>query len=62
MVEYKSLYEYLGRAAGSDLGKAVATSAKLCNIQPQTHNVSNPKYQGEVRRYPVTFLDLYFKK
>lgn len=57
-----SLYEYLGRAAGSELGKSVATAATKANVRIESHYVSNPKYQGEILRYPKTFLDQYFGK
>lgn len=60
MIEYKSLYEYLGRAAGSDLGKAVATAAVAQGVTIQSQEVSNPKYTGTVMVYPVSFLDSYF--
>jgi hypothetical protein len=62
MESYLSLYEYLGRAAGSELGKAVAKSAYQSGVDMQTHQVSNPKYEGQVLKYPKTFLDEYFGK
>jgi hypothetical protein len=62
MNEYKSLYEYLGHAAGSDLGKAVATAAGKQKIKITSHEVSNPKYTGTILMYPITFLDEYFGK
>jgi hypothetical protein len=40
-----SLFDYLGHAAGKDLGKSVAYSAKKDNIPTQTRYVSNKKYQ-----------------
>jgi len=57
-----SLYEYLGRAAGSDLGKRVAAAAVIEKVHIESHYVSNPKYQGEILRYPKEFLDKYFNK
>jgi len=59
-MEMKSLYEYLGRAAGSELGKAVAAAAEQAGVRIGSHEVSNPKYTGTILKYPVEFLDEYF--
>ena len=59
-MEYKSLYDYLGRAAGSELGKQVAEAATQDGIVFQTRQVSNPKYNGNVMLYPSDWLDKYF--
>ena len=56
-----SLYDYLGRAAGPDLGKQVATAAAKAGVKGETRQVSNPVYKGPVMLYPRSFLDLYFK-
>ena len=58
----KSLYEYLGRAAGSELGKAVAAAAAKAKVKIDSHEVSNPKYTGRILKYPVPFLNEYFGK
>lgn len=58
----KSLYEYLGRAAGSELGKAVATAATKAKVKIDSHEVSNSKYTGTILKYPVSFLNEYFGK
>lgn len=60
MEEYKSLYEYLGHAAGADTGKQVAAAAKLARVKIESHEVSNPKYSGVILKYPVAFLKDYF--
>jgi hypothetical protein len=57
-----SLYDYLGRAAGSTLGKKVAEFAASKKVKHETRFVSNPKYTGEVMLYPETFLKKYFNK
>jgi hypothetical protein len=57
-----SLYDFLGRAAGSDLGKAVAKVAKRNNIHYETRQVANSKYEGEVMLYPEWFLISYFSE
>jgi hypothetical protein len=61
-MEYLSLYDYLGRAAGNDLGKEVADAASKAGIKLQTREVSNPKYTGTVLLYPRDFLELYFRE
>jgi hypothetical protein len=60
MGEYKSLYEYLGHAAGADLGKQVAAAAKLAGVKIESHEVSNVKYSGTILKYPVAFLNEHF--
>ena len=60
-MEMMSLYDYLGRAAGSDLGKQVATAAAKAVVKSEIREVSNPKYRGPIMLYPRSFLDLYFK-
>ena len=55
-----SLYDYLGRAAGPDLGWSVAKYAKQSNASIASREVSNPKYTGTVNLYERGFLDIYF--
>jgi len=57
-----SLYEYLGRAAGPELGKEVAETAVKLRETIKEQNVSNPKYTGKVLLYRREFLDEYFGK
>ena len=60
-MEMISLYDYLGRAAGSELGKQVATTAAKAGVKSEIREVSNVKYTGPIMLYPRSFLDLYFK-
>tara|TARA_Y100001963_G_scaffold117384_1_gene163314 strand:- start:274 stop:597 length:324 start_codon:yes stop_codon:yes gene_type:complete len=60
-MEMKSLYDYLGHAAGSELGQQVATAARKAGVKGEIREVSNPKYKGPVMLWPKAFLDLYFK-
>ena len=60
-MEMVSLYDYLGRAAGPELGKQVATAAAKAGVKHEIREVSNPKYRGPIMLYPRSFLDLYFK-
>lgn len=61
-MNHVSLYDYLGYAAGNELGKQVAETASSMGIEIKTRQISNPKYTGTVCLYPETFLALYFKK
>ena len=56
-----SLFDYLGRPAGSELGQRVAAAAAQNKIKFETRHVSNAKYTGDIMLYPKSFLDLYFK-
>ena len=56
-----SLYDYLGRAAGPDLGKQVAIAAAKAGVKHEIREVSNSKYTGPIMLYPRSFLELYFK-
>ena len=55
-----SLYDYLGHAAGSELGKKVATAAFHAGVITEVKQVTNHSYNGEIRMYPKGFLELYF--
>lgn len=57
-----SLFEYLGYAAGTELGKEVYDTAIKLRETVKTQTVSNPKYQGKVMLYRREFLDEYFGK
>ena len=60
--EFLSLYDYLGRAAGGELGKAVHAVAKEENQPIEARNVETLKYKGTVLLYTREFLDKYFNK
>jgi hypothetical protein len=60
-MEYLSLYDFLGKPAGKELGGEVAQAAYYGGIKPQERQISNPKYTGTVHLYPKDFLDFYFK-
>mgnify|MGYP003649332111 CR=1 FL=1 len=57
-----SLFDYLGKPAGSDLGKAVWRAARAAKIKPANREVSTKTYSGVILVYPKTFLDQYFAK
>ena len=61
-IEYYSLYEYLGKAAGPDLGTKV-NAAAIDKRQPIIkQQVDNPVFKGEVICYTKNFLNGYFGK
>ena len=55
-----SLYEYLGRAAGPELGKEVAETAVKLKETIEKKYIENTRYKGEILMYRREFLDLYF--
>ena len=56
-----SLYDYLGHAAGPDLGKQVADAARKSGVKGEIREVNHKGWKGPIMLYPRTFLDLYFK-
>ena len=56
-----SLYDYLGRAAGPDLGKEVASAAAKAGVKHSIRELNHKGWNGPVQLYPKAFLDLYFK-
>ena len=58
--EFKSLYDYLGKRAGSALGRMVYETVKQDKVAMQQKEVSNPLYTGKIMMYPVGWLDQYF--
>jgi|TARA_R110001583_G_scaffold68266_1_gene194448 hypothetical protein len=55
-----SLYDYLGHAAGPDLGKQVAIAASKAGVKSGIREVSHVGYKGPIMLYPKTFLDNFF--
>jgi hypothetical protein len=60
-IGFLSLYDYLGKAAGRELGKAVCRVAVDSKEVIQEREISNSKYKGNVHLYRVEFLDNYFE-
>ena len=60
--EMVSLFEYLGRPAGSVLGKKIALEASKLGIHMSEREISTPKYTGKIMLYPKSFLNSYFNK
>ena len=57
-----SLYDYLGHAAGSDLGKKVASAAARSGVKSEIREIKHKGWDGPIQLYPRAFLDLYFNK
>ena len=60
-IKMMSLFDYLGRPAGGELGKQVYNAAYQLKVPVETRYVSNRKYTGEVMLYPEGFLKEYFE-
>ncbi len=56
-----SLYDYLGHAAGPDLGKKVASAAARAGVKHEIRELNHKGWKGPIQLYPRAFLDLYFK-
>jgi hypothetical protein len=56
-----SLFDYLGKAAGIELGEKVFKASAAMNIQPESRNIDIKTYCGKVMLYPKDFLEMYFK-
>jgi|TARA_R110002050_G_scaffold10490_1_gene35955 iron-sulfur cluster repair protein YtfE (RIC family) len=55
-VNYLSLYDYLGHAAGGELGQKIALEAAKSKIIIKTKSIENPGYKGKIQMYPEPFL------
>ena len=60
-MEMMSLYDYLGHAAGPELGLKVATAAGKAGVMPETRKLNHKGWDKDVNLYPKSFLDLYFR-
>ena len=60
-IEYYSLYEYLGYAAGQKLGKEVNNASIKTKQKCVTQHVEQGGYKGVVQCYTTEFLDEYFR-
>tara|TARA_R110000824_G_scaffold15193_5_gene64035 strand:+ start:241 stop:462 length:222 start_codon:yes stop_codon:yes gene_type:complete len=55
-----SLFEYLKKPAGMELGRKVYTAAREAKIPVVTKEVKTKNYEGQVMMYPAEFLQEYF--
>ena len=62
IMKMMSLYEYLGHAAGPELGLKVATAAGKAGVITETRRLNHKGWKDkDVNLYPESFLDLYFR-
>jgi len=59
-VKYMSLFDYLGKPAGQEVGYRVSERAREFGITSLKRFVRNKKYVGKVNLYPEAFLEYYF--
>jgi len=55
--DYLSLYDYLGHAAGGELGQRIAYEAAKYKVTIQNKKINNPSYTGRIQMYPNDFLN-----
>ena len=59
-VKYISLFDYLGKPAGKEVGARVNERAREFGVTCLKRFVRNKKYVGKVNLYPEAFLEYYF--
>ena len=59
-VNYISLFDYLGKPAGKEVGARVNECAREFGIEDKKRFVRNKNYTGKVNLYPEAFLEYYF--
>ena len=63
LIETQSLFDYLGRPAGSDLGQKVHAAAVGKGVYIGKKDIEKSKIPaGYVCMYPISFLDEYFDR
>ena len=63
VIETQSLFDYLGRPAGSELGQKVHAAAVAKDVHIGTKDIETSIVpQGYVCMYPISFLDEYFDR
>tara|TARA_R110000803_G_scaffold122747_1_gene190737 strand:+ start:501 stop:710 length:210 start_codon:yes stop_codon:yes gene_type:complete len=56
-----SLYDYLGKAAGPELGAKVSAYAKLRKQKQTQREINTLAYTGAIQLYEREFIEEYFK-
>ena len=59
-INFVSLFDFLGKPSGGELGKNVFLESKKQRQPTQIREVSNPKYTGKIMLYDINFLKSYF--
>ena len=55
-----SLFDYLGKAAGMELGGKIHQYALIRGVRSGFRFIRTPLYKGKVALYPPEFLDEFF--
>lgn len=58
--KFLSLYDFLGKPAGKELGAEVFKIAKFLGEERSYKSVSNSNYVGKIVCYPPSFLNYVF--
>ena len=59
---YMSLFDFLGKPAGGELGQKVCGEAIRKKVPMLQREVNTKNYTGKVMTYPEVFLKEYFNK
>ena len=59
-VNYISLFDYLGKPAGKEVGARVNERAREFGVLAKDKEVECENYKGKVNLYPEAFLEYYF--
>lgn len=59
--EFISLFDFLGRPAGGELGKEVYAASKEAKQLTHSRQVKTKNYTGNIVLYKRSFLNEYFK-
>ena len=59
-VNYISLFDYLGKPAGKEVGARVNERAREFGVLTKDREVECENYKGKVNLYPEAFLEYYF--
>ena len=59
-VKYISLFDYLGKPAGKEVGARVNERAREFGVLTKDKEVECENYKGKVNLYPEAFLEYYF--
>ena len=59
--EFTSLFIFLGKPAGGEVGKAVYAAAKAKSEKVETEEIVTPRFTGKILKYRKSFLNEYFQ-
>lgn len=59
--KFVSLYDYLGHAAGKELGSQCEKFHRYMNLPSSYKNVKNNNYTGKIKTYKHSNIEKFFK-